>query len=87
MNEAHFKEIEKALLYISEARERAERAAKEIRKTSAEPHLVEALERAESELADVHRHLMHGTYFAVPEKADQGELVPDPPPAGKKLAA
>lgn len=68
MNEAHFAEIEKTLLYISEARLRAERAAKSIAKDGAEAHLVEALTAAEQELERVGRRLMQQTYFAVPEE-------------------
>jgi hypothetical protein len=68
VNEAHFAEIEKALLYISDARRRAERAAKELRRDDAEPHLVEALEAAERELEALGRHLMQQTYFAVPKQ-------------------
>lgn len=67
MNEAHFSEIEKTLLYISEARIRAERAAKLIAKDGADEHLVEALEEADRELLALHRKLMQSTYFAVPE--------------------
>jgi hypothetical protein len=67
MNEEHFAEIEKVLLYVSEARERAERAAKTLGKDKAEPHLVAALEQAERDLMALHRRLMQGTYFAVPE--------------------
>ena len=68
MNERHFAEIEKTLLYISEARQRAERTAKDLAKAGADDHLVEAVEEAERELADVHRLLMQGTYFAVPKE-------------------
>jgi len=67
MNEAHFAEIEKTLLYISDARQRAERAVQTIAKTGAEPHLVEALEEAERELEALGRKLMQRTYFAVPD--------------------
>ena len=67
MNEAHFAEIEKTLLYISEARIRAERAAKQIAKDGAEAHLVEALEEVDRELLALHRKLMQSTYFAVQE--------------------
>ena len=74
MNEAHFAEIEKALLYISEARERAERAARTIAKDGAEAHLVEALEETERELEALGRKLMQRTYFAVPD--DQLTLKP-----------
>lgn len=72
MNEAHFNEIEKVLLYVSEARERAARAAGSLAKTDAEEHLVAALQQAEAELATLHRRLMQGTYFAVP--SDQAKL-------------
>ena len=74
MNEAHFAEIEKALLYVSEARERAERPARTIAKDGAEPHLVEALGEAERELEALGRKLMQRTYFAVPD--DQLTLKP-----------
>jgi hypothetical protein len=67
MNENHFAEIEATLLYVSEARERAEKASKAISKDGAEPHLIDALDAAETELAAVHKRLMQGTYFAVPE--------------------
>lgn len=88
MDEAHFKEIEKVFLYLSEARERAERGAKAIRKDGAEPHLVEALEWLEGELKELHRLLIHKTYYAVPEEASmQEELVPEQPAARKGLAA
>ena len=43
MNEAHFAEVEKTLLFVSEARQRAERAAKALAKDGADEHLVEAL--------------------------------------------
>lgn len=68
MNEAHFAEIEKTLLYVSEARERAERAARTIESDGAEAHLVEALRETEAELARLHRRLMQATYFAVPKE-------------------
>ena len=67
MNESHFAEIEKTLLYISEARERADRAADKLRRDGADEHLVEALEKAERELEDIGRVLMQGTYFGVPK--------------------
>lgn len=66
MNESHFAEVEKVLLYVSEARERAERAARSLRRDDAEPHLVEALEAADRELLAVHRRLMQTTYFGTP---------------------
>lgn len=68
VNEAHFREIEKALLYVSEARKRAEKTAKELRRDDAESHLVAAVEEAERKLEEVGRHLMQQTYFAVPKE-------------------
>ena len=68
MNEAHFAEIEKTLLYVSEARKRAQKAIKELQKSDAEAHLVVALEDAEEELEALGRHLMQKTYFAVPKE-------------------
>ncbi len=68
MNESHFAEIEKTLVYVSEARERAERSARTIAKDGAEVHLVEALEEAERDLEALGRTLMQRTYFAVPKE-------------------
>ena len=65
LDETHFAEIDVAMLYIEEARKRAERAAAVLRSEGAEQHLIEALERSESELSDVARRLRQGTFFAV----------------------
>lgn len=62
----HFADIEKTLLYISEARERAAKTAKELRKADAKLHLILAVEKAEQQLEEVGRTLMQQTYFAVP---------------------
>lgn len=67
-NEQHFSEIEKVLLYISEARERAEKAHRALERTGAEQHLVSALEQTEATMKAEHRRLMQSTYFAVPDK-------------------
>ncbi len=67
MNEAHFGEVEKTLLFISDARERADKAAAVLSADGADAHLVEALRSAEAELAALHRTLMQQTYFAVPD--------------------
>ncbi len=69
MNERHSAEIEKVLLYVSDAQERAERTAKALSKDGAEEHLVEALAEAERELELVGRTLMERAYFAVPKEA------------------
>lgn len=56
------------MLYIEEARARAERAIDVLRKGGADDHLVEALVKAEEELSDVARRLRQGTLFAVPKE-------------------
>ena len=56
------------MLYIEEARSRAERAAAALRSNGADAHLIAALERSEKELSDVARHLRQGTFFAVPKE-------------------
>lgn len=66
-DEATFAEIEKVLLYVSDARERAMSAAAALERADAGDHLVEALRATAESLADEHRRLMQGTYFAVPD--------------------
>jgi ABC-type sugar transport system ATPase subunit len=66
VDETHFAEIDAAMLYIEEARARAERAAKTLRAEGADEHLAEALEGAQEQLSDVARALRQGTLFAVP---------------------
>ena len=76
MNERHFGEIERVMLNLSHARERALKASKELNRDGAEPHLVGALDRAAAEMAETHRRLMQGTYFAVLEAEEQLSLKP-----------
>jgi hypothetical protein len=73
MSEGHLSEVEKTLLYISEARERAVRARAALKRAGAEPHLIAALKAAEEALADDHRKLMQRTFFAFPS-SDQERL-------------
>ncbi len=68
LDEQHFEQIDVAMLYIEEARSRAERAVEALRKLGADDHLVEAMERAERELSDVARRLRQGTLFAIPKE-------------------
>lgn len=68
LDEQHFEQVDVAMLYIEQARERTERAAKALQKLDADAHLVEAMERAERELSDVARRLRQGTFFAVPKE-------------------
>lgn len=68
LDEKHFAEVDVAMLYIEDARERTERGASALRAEGADAHLVEALERASAELSDVARTLRQGTLFAVPKE-------------------
>ena len=68
MDEEHFAEIDVAMLYIEQARERTERATTALRAEGADAHLIEALERSTAELSDVARRLRQGTFFAVPKE-------------------
>lgn len=68
MDEQHFAEIDVAMLYIEEARARAERATATLRAEGADDHLIEALERTQTDLSDVARRLRQGTLFAVPKE-------------------
>ncbi len=63
MSGIHYDEIEKALLYVSEARERVESAARTLAETEAEPRLIAALAQADRELLAVHGRLWQEAYF------------------------
>lgn len=65
--EANFNEIAGVELSIEKSRARAQRGAKVLRTSGADPHLIEALERAQSDLSETARTLRQGTYFAVPD--------------------
>jgi hypothetical protein len=68
MTETQSGEVEKVLLHISDAQSRARRAADACAKDGAEEHIVAALNDAEQQLAELHRKLSQGTYYAVPSE-------------------
>lgn len=63
MTAAHYDSIEQTLLLLSEARERAETAARAIAEAGGPEHLVEALAATDQELLALHRRLMDGAFF------------------------
>jgi len=67
LNEASFGEVDVVMLYLEEARRRAERACAELRRIGAEPHLIEATETVQEQVSELARKYRHGTFFAVPE--------------------
>ena len=68
LNEAHHSEVEKVLLDVSEARERAERARVALARDGAELHLVAALKESEERLREEHRRLLQATFYAVSDQ-------------------
>jgi hypothetical protein len=69
MTERQSSEVEKVLLHVSDARSRARRAAETCARDGADAHIVAALTDAEQQLAELHRKLSQGTYYAVPDKS------------------
>jgi hypothetical protein len=72
--EAQMAEVEKTLLYISEARQRSERAARELEQSGGEQHLIDALRNSTEALSDAHRQLMQATFFAVSKTQETLQL-------------
>lgn len=65
-DEQQYGEVDVVLLYLENARRRAERAAADLRAGGAEDFLVEALEQAQEEISETAKKLRQGTFFAVP---------------------
>ncbi len=66
MNEGHSSEVERVLVHVGHASDRAKRAAAQVAKDRADPHVVKALEDAANELSQVYRRLAQATYYAIP---------------------
>lgn len=66
-DEKVYGEIDVVLLYVEDARRRAERAAAELRADGADDFLLEALERFQDDLSEAAKRLTQGTFFAVPK--------------------
>jgi len=66
-DEKQYGEVDVVLLYIEDARRRAERAAAELRESGAEDFLIESLEQAQQELSATAKKLIQSTFFAVPK--------------------
>ena len=71
MTVSHFEALDETLLLLSESRERAERAAREVRDEDGQAHIAEALESVDRELLALHRRLMDETYFYVPTRSSK----------------
>jgi hypothetical protein len=67
MNEAHSSEVERVLLHIGHACDRAKRGAQAVGKDGDDPRVAQALADAADELSRVYRQLTQSTYYAVDE--------------------
>ncbi len=63
MASEHLELVDDVLLLVSEARERAEGAAKQLRNADGEHHLIEALDGADRDLLRIHNELQRFVYF------------------------
>ena len=64
--ERAYGEVDVVLLYLEDARARAERAAADLRTGGAEDFLVEALEQVQEDISRASKRLTQSTFFAVP---------------------
>jgi hypothetical protein len=67
MTEAHSGEVEKVLLYVGDARDRARAAADRVARDDGAEHVVQALRDTERELGDLHTRLTQQTFYAIPD--------------------
>ena len=67
MSEAHSGEVEKVLLYVGDARDRARAAAERIARDDADEHVIQALRDTERALGELHTRLTQQTFYAIPD--------------------
>ena len=61
------------LLHLGDARTRARQAAAKLARDGAEPHVIAAVSDAADGLDKLHRTLMQGTYYVIPDPAPQAK--------------
>jgi hypothetical protein len=66
MSEEDSFEIERLLLYISDARDRADKTVTQIERNGADQHIIDAVRDARQNLDDLHRSLKQRTFYAIP---------------------
>ncbi|MEX2211615.1 MAG: hypothetical protein WD689_07615 [Gaiellaceae bacterium] len=66
MQSAHLEELDRVLLYMSEACQRAAQVAQTLEREGADPDLLEAVEDAERDLSSAYLRLMRRAYFGIP---------------------
>lgn len=75
--EDHLREVDRVLLYISEANVRAERAVRELREKGADERFVRALQTAAAAMNAEHKRLMNATFYSVPHKQERLDVGPE----------
>jgi len=65
MTEAQSGEVERLLLYISDARERAGQSVKAVERDGGDTHILAALRDAQAQLDEIHRTLTQRTFYAI----------------------
>jgi hypothetical protein len=78
MRSRHLEQIDAALLCVAEARERAERAARGLRRDGGHDDLASLLEAAEKDLFALHGEIMRTAYFGSAVAEPQLELTSAP---------
>ena len=73
--EEHFRQLERAMLYVDEAARKLAAAAEALKQDDAAPHLIAALETAAVSIQADHKRLIKSVYWKAPEQASQGHLV------------
>lgn len=84
--EHHFRQVETIMLLLDEACRKAERAAEELRRDGAAPHLISALETAAAASRAERKRMMRSVYWRAPTRDSQESLIPDDGDAEERLA-
>ncbi len=65
--EDHIREVERALMYIAEAKQKAEEIAEALEREGAEQRLISGLRTAAAALRAEHNRLLNTSHFPVPD--------------------
>lgn len=76
-DEAHFRQVERALLYADDAARRILGIADELSRDGCDPGLVDALRSGSESIREEHRTMIKRVYFRAPQADDaRQELLP-----------
>lgn len=77
-DERHFRQVEKAILFVDDAARQVGRIADGLEADDADPHLVRTLREAAESVRDDHRQMMKRIYFGAPDVGEQQGLLDEP---------